>query len=74
MTPETSLPSLISFSEASVLLLEGERKNEAAIPRSSELYQATLSSAFSGSDSCLEDEELLDGRFPLHRILLSLPL
>lgn len=76
-TPDPSPESSTTVSGASTF--EGERKNEAAIPKSSELYQATLSSAFSASgsdDSGLEEEEeeeeLLLGFSLLHRNLYIL--
>lgn len=69
--PDPSLASSRAVSGASTL--DGGLKNEVAMPKNSEAYQATLSTtfAFSGWDSVL-DVDFLVGFSPLQRNLQTL--
>lgn len=64
--PDPSVANLRSFSTSDG---DGERRKEAAIPNSSEPYQAILRRAFRGSGSPLVDEFST-----LHRTLLNFRL
>ncbi|GKD70783.1 hypothetical protein Tco_1324873, partial [Tanacetum coccineum] len=70
ITPTPSTPSLI-FPSPPATTLSHDRKDEAAIPRSSEPYQAVLRNKFSDSDELV----LVELSFcTLHRIVANIEL